>query len=785
MLHATLLTLALGGTDPSAVYHGRAGKLDVRLPREDTAIEVDGVLDEAVWRRAAMLTGFSQFSPSDGIPAVDSTEVLVWYSPGAIHFGVRAFEAHGAVHATLADRDRIGADDHIQILLSTFGDGRQATVFAVNPLGVQSDGALVETGSVRSGNGFSSAVVRREAADLSPDYVFDSKGRVTEYGYEIEIRIPFKSLRYQSAAEQSWGIHVTRRVQHSGYEDSWAPARLASASFLAQSGKLVGLTHLRRGLVLDFNPSVTSRTTGTRGAGGWDYRGGSPEVGGTVRWGITNNLSLTGTANPDFSQVESDAGQLTFDPRDESFFQEKRPFFLDGIEQFTTPNNLIYTRRLVQPSAAVKLTGKGFGTDVALLSAIDDREVSASGEDHPVYNIVRLQRDLGTSSRVGLAYTDRIEGGDYNRVLGTDARLVLGELTTVQLQLAGSRTRRAGATTTAPLWQARLNHAGRVFGFRTSILASDEDFRARSGFFPRPGLVHVNFDPRVTAYGGKGSALESFTFDVNLNGRWRYQEFVGEGGILDEQLHFNANATLRGGWQLTGSVLLESFGYPYEIYQGYRVELPRPGGGTDTAAFVGRPRIPNRDYVLSFQSPEFKHFSANWFILWGNDENFYEWSPGRIIIANGGFAFRPSDKLRFDATYALQQVRRRSDGSLVDVQHIPRLKVEYQLSRPIFLRLVGEYAHDRQDDLRDDTRTGAPLLVFDPGAGDFVRASGFKQSSFRGDVLFSYQPGPGTVLFAGYGSTLFDPADPSDPLRGGLRRVADGFFLKMSYLFHM
>src|SRR5918995_888788 len=178
MLHATLLTLALGGgTDPSAVYHGRSGKLDVRLPREDTAIEVDGVLDEAVWERAAMLTGFSQFSPSDGVPAADSTEVLVWYSPGAIHFGVRAFEAHGAVHATLADRDRIGADDHVQILLSTFGDGRQATVFAVNPLGVQSDGALVETGAVRSGNGFSSAVVRREVADLSPDYVFESKGR--------------------------------------------------------------------------------------------------------------------------------------------------------------------------------------------------------------------------------------------------------------------------------------------------------------------------------------------------------------------------------------------------------------------------------------------------------------------------------------------------------------------------------------------------------------------------------------------------------------------------------
>ncbi|HEX6668253.1 MAG TPA: DUF5916 domain-containing protein, partial [Gemmatimonadales bacterium] len=431
--HLALVLPAL--IDPPQVYHGRAGNLDVRLPRLEAEIEVDGQLGEGVWRQAAVLTGFSQFSPSDGVPAADSTDVLVWYSPTAIHFGIRAWEAHGAVHATLADRDRIGADDHVQILLSTFNDGRQATVFAVNPYGVQSDGALVETGST-SGNGFNNAVVRRENADLSPDYIYQSKGRLTGQGYEIEVRIPFKSLRYQSAAEQSWGIHVTRQVQHSGYEDSWAPARRASASFLAQSGRLVGLTDLRRGLVLDLNPSLTSHTTGRRNGTGWDYSGGSPELGGTARWGITNNLSLTGTANPDFSQVESDAGQLLFDPRDERFFQEKRPFFLDGIEQFTTPNGLVYSRRVVQPVAAVKLTGKGLGTDIALLSAVDDPDVSPT-RDHPFYNILRLQRDVGANSRVGMVYTDRIEGSDYNRVLGADARVVFGRIHTLQLQVAG------------------------------------------------------------------------------------------------------------------------------------------------------------------------------------------------------------------------------------------------------------------------------------------------------------------------------------------------------------
>jgi hypothetical protein len=111
--------------------------------------------------------------------------------------------------------------------------------------------------------------------------------------------------------------------------------------------------------------------------------------------------------------------------------------------------------------------------------------------------------------------------------------------------------------------------------------------------------------------------------------------------------------------------------------------------------------------------------------------------------------------------------------------------MEYQLSRPIFLRLVGEYGHEKQDSLRDDTRTEAPILVFDSESGTFVRTRAFTRSSFRGDILFSYQPNPGTVVFLGYGSTLLDPVDPTTPRATGLRRVEDGFFLKMSYLFHM
>jgi len=782
MLLTLFLLLHPGLGDPPTTYDGRAGKLAVQVPRMEVEPVIDGKVDEQAWGDAALLTGFWQFSPTDGVPAADSTEVLVWYSPTAIFFGIRAYEAHGAVHATLADRDRIAADDHVQVLLSTFDDGRQASVFAVNPFGVQSDGALVETGST-SGNGFNNAVVKRERADLSPDFVFQSKGRVTEYGYEVEVRIPFKSLRFQPKQEQSWGINIVRLVQHSGHEDSWAPAKRASASFLAQSGRLVGLRDLRRGVVLDVTPSLTSRSTGSRGTSGWDYAGGGPELGGTVRWGITNNLTLNGTANPDFSQVESDAQQFSFDPRQEIFFSEKRPFFLDGIEQFTTPNQLIYTRRIVQPVAAAKLTGKAFGTDLALLTAVDDRAGSASGEDHPIYNLLRVQRDIGAQSRLGLVYTDKIDGNDYNRVAGADARIVFGGVYSAQLQLAGSHTRTNGITNTSPLWSARFVRNGRTFGLRYTMTGIDEDFRARSGFIARPGIAHANLNHRVTVYGKRSGLVESFTGDVALDGTWQYDRFVNGEGIQDQKLHFNTNTTLRGGWQAGASILVESFGYPDDVYSDYALELPRSGGaGADTVPFTGTPTIPNLDYVLSLDTPEFSHFSGNVFVLWGRDENFYEWASADIVIANVTLDWRPTDKLRVEGIYQLQSVARRTDGRTVNVQRSPRVKLEYQLSRPIFLRLVGEYTTERQAALRDDNRTDAPILIFDREAGVYVRATPFGRRSFRGDFLFSYQPTPGTVLFAGYGSTLRDPTELG---RASLRRWEDGFFLKLSYLFQM
>ncbi len=775
------------------VYNGRAGRLRVRLPRlEESGTSVDGVLDEPQWATAALLTGFSQFSPTDGSAALDSTEVLVWYSPTAIHFGIRAFEAHGAPRATLADRDKIGADDNVQLLIGTFNDARQATVLAVNALGVQADGTLSETNENLT-SGFGGGALARQPADLSADFVFQSKGMVRRDGYVVEVRLPFKSLKYQAADVQTWGFNVVRQVQHSGHEDSWAPARRAGLSFLAQSGALEGLTDLHRGLVLDLNPEATQRTAGTPPAGtaaGWRYAAGRPELGGNVRWGITNNLTLNATVNPDFSQIESDAGQFVFDPRQTLFFPEKRPFFLDGIEQFSTPHSLIYTRRVVQPVGAVKLAGKVSGTNVAFMSAVDDVAASASGTDHPVFNIVRVQRDIGTSSKLGMTYTDRVERRAYNRVADLDAGYLFGGIYAFQGQYAQSFTRQQdGRVLHAPLWHAGVNRNGRHLAFSYALDGVHEDFRTGAGYINRDGVVNGTFDQRYTWFGRPGARLEALTFDPGYFATWRYQSFVHQDDAIEKKLHLTLNATLRGGWNAGVGYFVETFGYDPVLYASYRLLGP----ANDTLPFTGMPRIPNSEAFISFGTPAGNRVSAHAFYLWGRDENFFEWSSANIVIGQYGLTFRPTDRLRAAATYNLQSFARRTDGSIVGNNRIPRLKVEYQIARPIFVRLVGEYQTFYRDALRDDAATGLPIITFDQCAAfAYQRTVACQRSFFRGDFLFSYQPNPGTVLFFGYGAGYADRRSAAEPFEfprsfgfRGYDRTDDAVFVKASYLFRL
>ena len=768
----TLLAALIGPGTPL-----RPGQ-QIQPPRVDATIVVDGRLDEPVWAQAVRLDGFSRYQPSEG-PATDSTVVLVWYSATAIHFGIRAYEAHGTPNATLADRDHIGSDDNVQIFLDTYHDRTQAIVLAVNPLGVQADGTLIETG--RTGGGFAATVVGgREPTDVSPDFVWQSKGRVTPWGYEVEIRVPFKSLRYQTAGVQTWGLQVVRQIQHAGEEDTWTPARRDAASFLGQEGTLEGLTEMRRGLVMDVTPELTRRWQGDTSAGGWHYTPDDWRLGGTVRWGLSENLSLNGTVRPDFSQVEADASQIQFDPRVALFFAERRPFFLDGLELFNTPNNLIYTRSLVQPDAAVKLTGKAEGTNIGVIAGLDGKTYSASGNDRPKVLMSRFQRNLAAAFRLGVVYTDRTEPTTSNRVLGVDGRYTFGGVYSATFQLAGSRTADGSGTTSAPLWSTRFTRSGRHVGFRTTFSGVSDKFETRSGFIGRNGIVDWTVDPSYTWEHAPTALLQRLTADVLVDYTWQYQHFTAGEHQQDKKLHLNTTALLRGGWSVAAGWFIEQFGYDSALYGRYRILKDTGGGNIDTLGYVGTATIPNSEVFLQVNTPQFQRVNASGFALYGHDENFYEWSSSWLWIGNLTVNWRPTDQVRLGASYDWQTVNRRTDHSNVNTTQIPRLTLEYQVARPLFVRLIAEYTRSETDSLRDDSRTGLPVYFQTPDS--LVRAGPRTVNRVRMDALLSYRPTPGTVLFLGYGSQ-YRAADAykfSD-----LQRTTDAFFVKLSYLFRV
>jgi uncharacterized protein DUF5916 len=765
------LLLALQTPDPRPVYRGSARELDVAPPRIDAVARIDGVLDEAVWSQAALVTGFSQYRPADGRPAEDSTEVLVWYAPDAIYFGIRAFEQHGAaaVRATLANRDNIDADDRVQLLLDTYADHRRALLFAVNPLGVQedgvwSDGVEASAGGPQAGGRFDATI------DLNPDFVFESRGRLTAYGYDVEVRIPFKSLRYQSADPQSWGFQIDRVTQHSGYEDTWTPAVRANASFLIQSGRLTGLTQLHRGLVMDLTPEFTTKVNGAPGATSYGYTT-EPDVGGTLRWGVTENLSLTAAANPDFSQVEADVGQVTANARFPLFFPEKRPFFLEGLEQYDSPNRLIYTRRIAQPVGGAKLTGKVGSTNVAYLAAVDDRNQSFTG-DNPIYNLLRVRRDLGASSTAGLVYTDREDGSDYNRVAGGDLRVVWRKLWFSQAQVVGSWTAGVGDGT---MWDLTLyDRTGRAYGNHAEIQGVSPNFVAGSGFVPRTDFVVARWFNRFTWYGRPGALVEQLSTFIGLAPLWHYDDFLHlrstiEGGVSDTW-----TASLRGGWGITVNLNDNQQRFDRAAYAGYATDsagtpFVTPHGLYNLLGANAGVNSPNRPLTVA----------AN--VGYGATPIFAEAAAGRELDAQATVTWRPTQSVRIEALWTHQRISRSRDGSRFSTANIPRVKLEYQLSRAIFFRYVGQYFAQRRNALVDP-RSGAPLVLDSTAQQRVGPAAGSVVNSFRSDVLFSYRPTPGTVLFLGYGASL---AEPEAFRFQNLRRTGDGFFIKGSYLFRL
>jgi len=326
-----------------------AGRPTIRPTRIDVRPDIDGRLDDAVWRDAATITRFVQQQPLDGAPATEQTEVYLAYDSQRLYLGFRVHYTDPTIlRANRADRDQVFFDDLVTVYLDTFLDQQRAYVFGVNAYGVQDDGIVNAAFASQGGIPF---------PDRSWDALFDTSARIVDDGYTAEMAIPFKSLRYPQRDGDEvhrWGLQIVREIQGKDREnDVWAPMSRDEQSFLAQMGVLDGMTGLSTSRNLEILPTFTAIKFGSlpEDSAAFVDQATDAAAGVNLKYGITSNLTADFTYNPDFSQIESNRPQIDVNQRFPLFFSELRPFFLEGQEIFNlvSPVNLVHTRTIVDP----------------------------------------------------------------------------------------------------------------------------------------------------------------------------------------------------------------------------------------------------------------------------------------------------------------------------------------------------------------------------------------------------------------------------------------------------
>jgi hypothetical protein len=423
-----VLAAGLAAARPVAGQHDKPSSSVVALAVSES-LKVDGALDEEVWSRAQVASGFTQREKPEEA-ATEPTELMVVYTPTTLYIGLRCFDSHPEqIVAKEMERDgRLFRDDSIIVVLDTFHDHRNAYFLEVNP-----NGAILD------------ALSTDEGRDLNNNWdgVWTAAARITPEGWTAEMAIPFSTLRFDAGAD-TWGFNVRRLVARKAEQSYWVQVgRDANLNRMSRAGHLTGLHGLAPSLNLRLKPFAVGSRTEFDTTGATDN---NSDLGLDVKWGLTRGLALDLTYNTDFAEAEADDQQVNL-TRFSLFLAEKREFFLEnaGIFEFvppsqlagTPPLKLFFSRRIgIAPNGlpvpiqwGTRLTGRAGAWSIGLLDVSTDElgaAESATRDGIPADNwgVVRLKRNIGQRSSVGMIFTNRDqEGGDSNQVYGLDANL--------------------------------------------------------------------------------------------------------------------------------------------------------------------------------------------------------------------------------------------------------------------------------------------------------------------------------------------------------------------------
>jgi len=724
----------------------------IAIPRIDIAPKLEDFVEmkpsPAFEGKLASVSGLIQRVPTDGAPSTQRTDVYLGYDSKNLYAIFVAFDTEPSkIRARLSRREDIFDDDSVEIMLDTFHDHRRAYSFLVNPMGVQADALWTED------VGF----------DFSFDTIWESQAKLTERGYLVWMAIPFRSLRFASNDPQTWGIILNRGLPRSNEDTFWPPYSSRIQGRLNQEGAATGLSSISPGRNLQFIPygifrSFRELDLRDPNRPVFDQRHAYGRVGLDAKSVLKDKFVLDATINPDFSQVESDEPQVTVNQRFEVLFPEKRPFFLENSNYFNTPINLVFTRRIVDPKYGLRLTGKDGPWAVGLLMADD----ASAGETiprsdpnaskHAYFGIGRVSYDLGRQSNVGAIFTDREFAGSYNRVGGIDGRLTLNTNWVTTFQGVVSSTLNTDGTYQAgPAAEVTAQRQGLHFTYNFDYSDRSNGFVTEPGFDPQPDIHNIVQHFQYT-FRREGSTLISWApiFDT-------YETFDHGGNHLNSGFSPAMQVELKGQTYIT-------------LLYAKEMELLRP---KDFAVLPANNRYVRHTTEVTVNTNYYRAVSLKMDVRWGTRIN-YDAPTGQIPFlagrtsVNTTLTVRPSRKLRVDNTYILFRLHDRMGGVGSMNNHIIRSKLNYQFTRALSFRFIGQYNS----------------LLTNPTFTSLQTAK-----DFNADFLVTYLLRPSTAIYVGYNTNrenLLNPlaADIDGNLLRGPRYINDGrnFFVKASYL---
>ncbi len=734
-------------SSPPALRH-----LEIR--RAVSPVKVDGRLDEPAWGSALVFDVPYEWQPGDNVTPPVKTDFLVAYDDDNLYVAWKAYDPRPAeIRAHLMDRDAIDTfiqDDHVLLMIDPFNDERRGFQFRINPLGVQADAVFSQNEGIE---------------DWSFDMIWDSAGRITEEGYIIEAAIPLQQIRLpRSEGAQTWGFDVGRSYPRSvRHRIAAATKDRNNTCVLCQVVKVTGFENLEPGRNLEVTPTVTANRDDTArvdAAGqsvGLESGDEEAEAGVTARWGITPNISLSAAVNPDFSQVEADVAQLAVNERFALFFPEKRPFFLEGIDFFSTPLEAVFTRTIVDPNWGAKVTGKEGGNAFGVFVTEDDQNIltipsneqslSAALDDPVTTSVLRYRRDVGRGSSLGVLYTGREGDGYHNRVGGLDGFARFSGADTVRVQYLRADTLYPDELALdfgqpvdgldGDAFLAQYNHSARDWFWSLAYEDRDPELRADAGFIPRVDIKEARAQLQRQFWGDG----EDWYTQINVGGGARRTENHA-GQLTDERLNVYGNVS--GPLQ---SLVEVGYSRSKDFFGGRLYE----GLNRYTAFFTVQPSGVAR---LSFSGD------------FGDTVDFTNNQPADVLVLSPAAELKLGRHVNAQVSHTLQRLNTPgSAGGELFEANLSQLRLIYNFNVRSFVRGIFQYLDLQQD----------PAL-YNEEIRPFIDPE--RETLFT-QLLFSYKLNSQTVLFLGYSDNRLGLQDFS------LEQTNRTLFFKVGYAWVM